>query len=159
MIEYIEPDAVGHPNLLPADERLQYYHYLQGYAPFGWPATNGPLHTPEAWDITTGSSDVTVAVLDSGIDDRLLEFAGRLVPGYNFVDNNANTYDILGHGTAVASALGANANNPDPKNPLVKGIGGAGVDWNCRIMPIKVINLERVVYDSRTPDIEERDRS
>ncbi|MBI2926587.1 MAG: S8 family serine peptidase [Verrucomicrobia bacterium] len=145
LVEYAEPDSIGDPNLLPADERLENYHYWEVYP---LPATNGPLHTPEAWDITTGSTNVTVAVLDSGIDARLLEFAGRLVPGYNFVANSTDTHDTMGHGTGVASVLGANANNPDPNDPKVKGIGGVGVDWNCGLMPIKVINDDSIVLDS-----------
>jgi subtilisin family serine protease len=72
-----------------------------------------------------------VAVLDSGCQTNLAEFSGRVVPGYNFVSNNADASDDHGHGTAVAATLCANANN---------ATGIAGVDWRCRLMPLKVLD-------------------
>lgn len=119
----------------------------------GWGATAPPNDTwygdqwnlsiiemEPAWDIARGSSQVTVAVLDSGIEAGLPEFSGRLLSGYDFVNGDADPDDdsfwdeyFTGHGTAVASILGANANNAQ---------GIAGVDWNCRILPIKVLDSD-----------------
>ena len=79
-----------------------------------------------------------VAVLDSGLSPSA-EFTGRLVPGYNFAYTNVDTADDYGHGTAVAGTLAANANN----STLV-----AGVDWRCRLMPVKVINSNDFGYYS-----------
>lgn len=119
----------------------------------GWGATAPPNDTwygdqwnlsiiemEPAWGITTGSSRVTVAILDSGIEAGLIEFSGRLLPGYDFVNTDADPDDdslwdgyFTGHGTAVASILGANANNEQ---------GIAGVDWNCKILPVKVLDSD-----------------
>lgn len=100
------------------------------------------IDAPEAWARTTGSTSTIVAILDSGIDLNNSEFAGRLwlnpqasrpgrpVYGWNFVGKNGNVQDDYGHGTHVAGVLGA-AND---------GRGIVGVDWNARIMPLKVLN-------------------
>jgi len=84
-----------------------------------------------AWDITTGSSDITMAVLDSGQPDDVPDFAGRVVPGYNFVSNIPSTVDDHGHGTNVASIALATGNNNGAM---------AGIDWNANIMPVKILD-------------------
>ncbi|WP_299887834.1 S8 family serine peptidase [uncultured Lacinutrix sp.] len=85
-----------------------------------------------AWDITKGVSNITVAILDSGLNINHLDIDNtRIVNGYNFVDGTSNYEDLLGHGTLVTGILGATPNN---------GEGVAGVDWNCNIMPLKVIS-------------------
>jgi hypothetical protein len=90
----------------------------------------GRVWAPEAWALTRGTSSVIVAVLDTGVDTNLLEFAGRTVPGYNFMSDNNNADDDHGHGTAVASILCANGSN---------AFQIAGLDWNCRLMPLKML--------------------
>lgn len=84
-----------------------------------------------AWDLTTGSPDVTVAVLDSGISYTHPEFAGRILPGYDFVNNDANPTDDQGHGTHVSGILAAALNNNE---------GIAGIAPGIKIMPVKVLN-------------------
>ncbi len=84
-----------------------------------------------AWEITTGSSDVTLAVLDSGQPDSVPDFGNRVVPGYNFVSNSTNTADDHGHGTSVASIALATGDNDGVM---------AGVDWNASIMPVKILD-------------------
>src|SRR5262249_10280458 len=70
----------------------------------------------------------------TGLADNLPEFTGRSVPGYNFAYTNEVTLDDSGHGTAVAGLLGANANN---------GVLGCGVDWHCRLLPVKVFDFTK----------------
>lgn len=126
LIDYAEPDWIGAAaTTIPSDPNFvdQWYHQNSTQP-------SASLQTPLAWDISRGSSNVLVAVMDSGIMP-LPEFTGRLVPGYNFAYDEADTTDDVGHGTAVASILCASANN---------GYFGAGVDWHCRIMPIKVFD-------------------
>jgi subtilisin family serine protease len=82
-----------------------------------------------AWEFSSGQA-ITVAVIDSGIDLSHPDLAGRIVAGYNFVDNNTDTTDQCGHGTHVAGIIAADANNE---------IGVAGVANQAVIMPIKVI--------------------
>jgi thermitase len=87
------------------------------------------IQAPEAWSITTGSSNVVIAILDTGVDATHEDLASKLVPGWNFYNNNSNTSDVGGHGTAVAGTAAAASNN---------GVGVASVCWDCKIMPIRV---------------------
>ena len=84
-----------------------------------------------AWDVITGSQEIVIAVLDSGITLEHPEFAGRLVAGYDFVNNDDRADDDMGHGTHVAGIIAA---------ALDIGQGVAGVCPNCRLMPVKVLN-------------------
>lgn len=82
-----------------------------------------------AWDWSIGSSDVTVAMLDSGIDAHE-EFASRLLPGRNVPDDSLDVSDECGsHGTHVAGILAAEGGN-------ARGV--AGVAWRTRILPVVV---------------------
>jgi subtilisin family serine protease len=81
-----------------------------------------------------GSSAVVIGIIDSGVDSAHPDLAGKLVAGWNFYDNNSNTSDVYGHGTAVAGTAAAAANN---------NIGVAGVAWGCKIMPIRVSGHKR----------------
>lgn len=134
LLEYAEPDGIGTAGQIPNDPIFNIqWHHTNSVNP------SACIQTPAAWDITTGSSNVLVAVLDSGLNGALAEFTNRVVSGYNFVSNNTNTADDNDHGTSVAGTLAANANN---------GIVGAGVDWRCRIMPIKVLDANNNGYYS-----------
>ncbi|MBJ7328803.1 MAG: S8 family serine peptidase [Solirubrobacteraceae bacterium] len=118
-----------------------------------WSLTdNEVIGAGSAWDQTTGS-DVTVAVIDSGVDlnhpdlaeniwANTDEIAGNGIDddgngfvddarGWNFVANSPNPQDDNGHGTHVAGIIGAKGNN---------GVGVAGVAWKAKIMPIKVLD-------------------
>jgi thermitase len=85
----------------------------------------------DAWDVVTGSQQIVIAVIDSGINADHPEFVGRLVPGYDFMDKDAQPEDASGHGTHVAGIIAAALDN---------GQGVAGVCPNCRLMPIKVLD-------------------
>ncbi len=90
------------------------------------------IRAPQAWDRTTGSSSVIVAVLDTGIDSDHEDFVGRIDPrGKDFVNGDNDPEDDFGHGTDVSGVIGAVTNN---------GKGVAGVDWQTKILPIKVLN-------------------
>jgi len=89
------------------------------------------IRAPQGWDYTTGSSAVTIAIIDSGVDMNHPDLKYKLVPGYDFVNNDNVPYDDFGHGTHVAGIAAASSNN---------GIGIAGVSWGARIMPVKVLN-------------------
>ena len=162
-----EPDRVlraagflGDPITAPPDD--------PAFAPYQWNLKNtgdqttepeqlvkkvgADIHATEAWAVTTGDANVVVAILDTGMRYDHPEFAGRIwrnvdeipengidddgngyvddVVGYNFAASNPYPYEDNGHGTACASILGANGNN---------GSLMAGVDWNCRLMPLKVL--------------------
>src|SRR5438132_415068 len=54
---------------------------------------------PKAWDVTHGSNRIVVAVLDTGVDPRQPDLRGAFVPGYDFVNSDADPADDEGHGT------------------------------------------------------------
>jgi len=87
------------------------------------------ISSPAAWTYTSGSNGIIIAILDTGVDASHPDLAPKMVPGWNFWDNNANTSDVYGHGTAVAGTAAAASNN---------SLGVASVAWNCRIMPIRI---------------------
>lgn len=85
-----------------------------------------------AWDTAKGSSDIVIAVIDSGLNYAHEDLANIAVPGYDFIDNDSDpTFSVNNHGTAVSGILAANSNN---------GKGVAGGCWNCKIMPLRVLN-------------------
>lgn len=123
------------------------------------------IDAPEAWDVTTGSESVTIAVVSSGValDHPDLknkiwknedEVAGNNVDddgngyiddvnGYEFFqeDDNPDPGDDIGWGTFAAGIAAAETNNQ---------VGMAGVSWGARIMPIKVVRL-LVTSSARIP--------
>jgi len=103
---------------------------------------------PEAWDLTTGAADVTVAVVDTGVARGHPDLEPRLVPGYDMVSDPLNTdgdgldenFDDPGyrasgawilHGTHVAGTIGALSDN---------GSGVSGVTWAGAVMPVRVLD-------------------
>jgi subtilisin family serine protease len=84
-----------------------------------------------AWNYTMGSPDIKIAILDSGILASHPEFVGRVLPGYDFVNNDSDPNDDYGHGTHVAGIAAAGANN---------GVGMLGVCPRCSIIPVKVLD-------------------
>ncbi len=85
----------------------------------------------EGWQLTRGSSSIVVAVLDTGIDSDHPEFQGRLVPGFDFVNDDDDPEADHPHGVSVAGLLAANSDN---------NFAGVGVDHRVSIMPVKVLN-------------------
>ncbi len=83
-----------------------------------------------AWNVTIGITEVIVAVVDTGLNMEHPEFAGRYVPGYDFINDDDDPTDDHGHGTHVSGIIAAALN----------GVGTAGVCPNCRIMPLKALN-------------------
>jgi len=85
-----------------------------------------------AWQRTTGSVDVIVAVVDSGVDPTHPDLAARLrTDGYDFVDNDNDPSDENGHGTHVAGIIAAILDNNE---------GIVGLAPNVTILPVRVMN-------------------
>src|SRR5262249_46069930 len=72
-----------------------------------------------------------------GINASHPDLAARMVPGWNFYDNNANTTDVHGHGTAVAGGAAATLNN---------GVGVAAVAGAARLMPVRIADANAYAY-------------
>ncbi len=92
----------------------------------------GKARFPRAWDFTTGSSEVVVAVVDTGVDLNHPDLKAHLTPPstwYDYGSGDSNPTDTFGHGTHCAGIVAAVGNN---------GVGVTGASWNVRIMPIKV---------------------
>jgi serine protease len=137
-VEWAEPDYIRRRySVTPDDEMYQYQWALP------------MIRAPQAWARTTGLSTVVVAVVDTGILPHP-DLKDRLVDGYDFISDPASANDGDGrdpdptdtgsaseessglHGLHVAGVLGATANNK---------IGVAGLDWQCRIQPIRVLGV------------------
>lgn len=119
-VEFAEEDWLLSPQQIDPNDPLYPAWYLQ------------KIDAADAWTTTTGSSNVTIAVLDTGVDNTHPDLMAKLVPGRNIYDNNDDTRDVYGHGTPVAGIAGASSNN---------GIGVASVAWGCGIMPVRISDL------------------
>ncbi|GAF76471.1 unnamed protein product, partial [marine sediment metagenome] len=91
--------------------------------------SNADIHAIQAWEETLGTSDVVIAVIDTGVDLNHPDILNKLVSnGKDFINNDDKADDDEGHGTHVAGIAAAESNND---------IGVAGVAWNCKILPVK----------------------
>ncbi len=145
-VDYVEPDWPIYPMLTPTDPGYSNQWHMSERA-----LVPGAANLPAAWDISTGHSEVVVAVLDSGIISNHPDLSERIVAGYDFIANLTRANDGDGrdddpedtgnwcddpsassnwHGTFVAGLVGAVANNAQ---------GGVGVDWQAGIQPIRVL--------------------
>ena len=136
-VAYAEPNGFYHAMLSPNDTYYpnQWAHNNTGQAVKYGGGLVGTVDcdtdTDQAWDLQTGSSALVLAIIDTGVDTGHPEFAGRIVAGYDFVNNDSNPMDDGSHGTCCAGiAVGAGNN--------AQGI--AGVAWNVKLMPVKVLN-------------------
>lgn len=94
----------------------------------------------DAWDVTMGSEDITVAVIDDGFDLSHPEIAGKVIGQYNAVYHNTNIFpSAVGHGMHVAATAVGLANN---------GHGLAGIAPKCKLMPIQVADRNGVMVTS-----------
>jgi hypothetical protein len=124
-IDWAYPDYPVYATAVPNDPLYQHqWHY-------------SAISLPEAWDITTGeASPVIVAVIDTGIRPEHEDLLGKTVPGWDYVDGDADPTDLpsstknYSHGTHVAGTVAAATDN---------GIGVAGTSWGAQIMPIRVL--------------------
>lgn len=162
-VDFVEPDYVIRAYMEPDDyyytEGLQWAPYNDGTFYFnlwgpladflGIPITAGAdIDANLAWDITTGSHDVIVAVIDTGVDYNHEDLAGNMwvntgssggIHGYDFYNNDDNPMDEHGHGTHVAGTICAQGNNQ---------VGVAGVAWQCQIMALRFLGADGSGYTS-----------
>jgi hypothetical protein len=126
---YAEPDHLVHALAEPNDGR--------------WALQWGPraVGAPAAWERHTGSADVTVCIIDSGIDQHHRDLALNMHPaiGYDAIGRGALTGDANGHGTHCAGVVGAVGNN---------SLGTAGVAWRVQLLGCRFLNGSGVGYMS-----------
>ncbi|MCR4263423.1 MAG: S8 family serine peptidase [Candidatus Roizmanbacteria bacterium] len=119
LISHVQPNYIYRIDAVPNDPRY--------YQEVGHDITS----IQEAWDITTGSEDIVIAIIDTGTDYRHEDLSGNMWSGIgeDIVTGDGDPDDIYFHGTAVAGVAGAVGNN---------AIGVAGVAWNTSIMAVRI---------------------
>jgi subtilisin family serine protease len=148
---YAEPNYIVVAEVIPNDPLFSSQwnlHNTSSYRPVD-------IDAPEAWDITTGTENVVVAVIDTGIDYNHEDLSANVWKNIadcnsNGIDDDGNGYiddcfgidtingdsdpiDDADHGTHVAGIIGATGNN---------AIGVAGVNWNVSVMACKFMDSE-----------------
>ncbi len=121
-IAYIEADVTVHGDLTPNDVAFTAPAQVYGQT---------IVEAPHAWDLSIGSTDAIIAILDSGINRAHPEFANRVLGGYDFINDDDDPDDDHGHGTHVAGIAAAAINNEQ---------GSAGICPQCMILPVKVLD-------------------
>jgi subtilisin family serine protease len=135
------PQSAGDPGLPNDYAFIRGLHWHYAALPMGMNALG-------AWRSETGSKDVIVAVVDTGIlpDHPDIQGSGNVLPGYNFVSKTGRSADPTDpgdacpqkgqkhsswHGTHVAGTIGAVGSN--------NGRGITGINWNVSVLPVRVL--------------------
>jgi subtilisin family serine protease len=119
LVDFVEQEVIFEKATTPNDPL-----YPSAIYPHWHLQTIGAL---EAWDTTSGRSDIIIAIIDTGVNGSHEDLASKMVNGWNVVSDNSDTHDFTGHGTTVAGAAAAATDN---------SLGVASVSWDCKIMPI-----------------------
>ncbi|HLP59913.1 MAG TPA: S8 family peptidase, partial [Candidatus Deferrimicrobium sp.] len=153
-VEYAEYNYRQYVNVIPSDPFFSSQWGMNNTGQTGG-TLNADIDAPEAWDISTGNSEVIVGLIDTGVCYTHEDLADNIwinpreIPG-NGVDDDGNGYidDIHGinaiiengdpwddnsHGTHCAGIIGAVGNNN-------KGV--AGVDWTVKIIGLKFLDSQ-----------------
>lgn len=155
-IDFAEPDYIMQVMQVPSDTRYnEQWHYYEPVA---------GINLPSAWNITTGSSDIIVGVVDTGVINHD-DLRANLVEGYDFIshpwianDGDGRDDNPLDSGDAIAQigACGTYNGNPVPSKPTTSSWHGThvagtiaatsnnskgvtGVAWNTRVMPLRAL--------------------
>jgi PKD repeat protein len=150
-VERVERNYEVFAHATPNDPKFSQLWALHNIGQTGGTA-DADIDAPEAWDVATGSTDVVVAVVDTGIDYTHPDLVANMwtnpgevpgngidddgngyvddVHGYDFRNRDGNPFDDSGHGTHVAGTIAAAGDN---------GIGVVGVSWRARLMAVKFL--------------------
>ena len=168
-VKYVQRNHAIHLAAVPDDPSFPIQWGLRntGQTIVNWldqddPGTPGAdIRAEGAWDLTTGDAAFRIAVLDTGVDYNHPDLAGNIwtnpgeipgngidddgngwiddVHGYDFANDDGDPMDDHSHGTHVAGILGAVGNN---------GIGVAGVNWQCQIVALKILDFTGSGFES-----------
>jgi subtilisin family serine protease len=153
-VEYAEPNYIVRIDSVPDDT---YFNNLWGLHNTGQSGgtADADIDAPEAWNLTTGSTEVIIAVVDTGVAYDHPDLAGNIwnnagetscsdgidndgngyiddCKGWDFVGNDNDPADYNGHGTHVAGTIAAHGNNSN---------GITGVMWQAKIMPLRFLGI------------------
>ena len=163
-VEYAEPNYTLCASKVPNDPYFRNQWALHNDGTYAGGTAGADIKAPSAWDITTGSSSIVIAVLDTGIDYTHEDLANNIwrnhgetdcfnnydddgngyiddCKGWNFVDDTKDPVDDEGHGTHVSGIIGAVGNN-------LNGI--SGLMWNVKLMPLKILGSQESSTDECT---------
>ena len=152
--KYLEPNFLLKAATLPNDSFFPNQDDLNNTGQGGG-TPDADIDAPEAWSLTTGSSDVVIGVIDSGIDYNHPDLAANIwtnpfeIPG-DGIDNDGNGYiddihgwdfanddndpmDDLGHGTHVSGTIAGVGNN---------GTDITGISWSSKLMALKILGAD-----------------
>ena len=121
-VEFVEKDWIAEPAQALTSPNDPYY--TNGYE---WHLNK--INAINAWSLTTGTTSVPIAIVDTGIDLTHPDLSSKIIQGYNVYANSSDPSDDLGHGTAVAGTAAALSNN---------ALGVAGISWQSPLLPIKI---------------------
>ena len=133
IVEFAEPNVLRYPSIIPNDT----YEYLE----YG----NDLMQLYDAWDITQGTDDIIIAVVDSGTMRDHPDLAANCLVGEDFIDpigdgeggetpgDGAGDDSNVGHGTHCSGIVGAIGNNSE---------GVSGHSWNTKILPCRVFPID-----------------
>ena len=156
-VAYIEPNYILHMDTVPNDPMFGDLWGLNNTGqsvPGGRPGTpDADIDAPEAWSVYTGTSDVIVCVIDTGVNYNHPDLAANIwtnpgeiagngidddangfiddIHGWDFKNHDNDPIDDHGHGSHCSGTIGGVGNN---------GVGVAGVNWNVRIMGCKFLD-------------------
>nr|WP_093293193.1 S8 family serine peptidase [Thermoactinomyces sp. DSM 45892] len=118
---YVEPNHVYRATLVPNDTDYAKQYALQ------------KVEAEKAWDITKGSGQVKIAILDTGVDYNHLDLKGKVEKGRDFIDNDDDPMDENKHGTHCAGVAAATMNNR---------VGIVGMAPNVKIIAERVLDAK-----------------
>ncbi len=153
-VEYAEPNYIVKLDAIPNDGGFNNLWGLNNTGQTGG-TPDADIDAPEAWDIVTGSNNIVIAVIDSGVAYNHPDLSGNIwrntgetsctdsvdndsndyiddCYGWDFIDNDGYPIDYDSHGTHVAGTIAAIGNN---------GVGSTGVMWSAKIMPIRFLGV------------------
>jgi subtilisin family serine protease len=153
-VDSVEPDVIIASATMPNDPSFGRLWGLDNTGQSGGVA-GADIDATRAWDVSTGSRSVVVAVIDTGVDYRHADLAANMwrnpgevagngidddrngfvddVHGWDFANGDGDPFDDEGHGTHVAGTIGAVGNN---------GVGVTGVNWAVSIMALKFLGSD-----------------